>query len=68
MHWLEALARYLEDLRSQRYSKPVTVATVHTDLAERGPWEAVPVGDDWLIEARPTPRGNIALHLFPSAR
>lgn len=65
MHWLEALEQHLQVLRGSPGRSYVTCAVVEKTPAPRGAWTAEYPG--WRIEERATPRGNIALHLFPSA-
>jgi hypothetical protein len=68
MHWLEALEAYLNAcLRPFGNAKPVTCAVVETTPAPAETQSFCELVGGWLIEARETPRGNIALHLFPSA-
>ncbi len=62
MHWFEALQIYLNS-RTRQQGK-VLSATVETTQAPRKLRGKVVGG--WLFEERRTPRGNIALHLFPS--
>lgn len=66
MHWLEALEQYLQIyIRSARPRVNVTSATV-----EDGPPPTqvhCEVIGGWAFEERGASRGNIALHLFPSA-
>lgn len=65
MHWLEVLEQHLQVLRESFGRTYVTCAVVETMPAPRKVWTAEYPG--WRIEERSTPRGNIALHLFPSA-
>jgi len=71
MHWLEALEQYLQERRADlrgngMRSSLILSATVHEEPAKIDLWSLDRV-DRWLFEERVTPRGNIALHLFPSA-
>ncbi len=65
MSWLEALNQHLQVLRESPRRTYVTVATVEDTPAPRELRTVEYPG--WQIEERSTPRGNIALHLFPSA-
>ena len=65
MSWLEALNQHLQVLRESPRRAYVTVATVEDAPAPCEVWTAEYPG--WLIEERRTTRGNVALHLFPSA-
>jgi hypothetical protein len=64
MQWLEALNQHLQVLRESKSRVFVTCATVETTPALRKVKTVEYPG--WSIEERRTPRGNIALHLFPS--
>lgn len=64
MHWLEALEKHLQVIRESLGRSFVTCAIVEDTPAPRKAQTAVYPG--WRIEERVTPRGNIALHLFPS--
>ena len=64
MHWLEALEAHLQVIRESLGRDYITCATVEKTPAPRKVWTAKYPG--WQIEERRTPRGNIALHLFPS--
>jgi hypothetical protein len=65
MQWLEALNQHLQVLRESKARVFVTCATVEKTPAPRKVRTVDYPG--WQIEERRTPRGNIALHLFPSA-
>lgn len=66
MQWLEALNIHLRLIRERRGRNTyVTCATVETTPIPRG--ALITEYPGWLVEERLTPRGNIALHLFPSA-
>lgn len=66
MQWLEALNIHLKEMRAAQPKRGqiVTCAKVEQTQAPR----EVDTFDypGWQIEERVTPRGNIALHLFPS--
>lgn len=66
MQWLEALEQY----RQQRGigSRPqITCATVETTPLPSQTSNPCEELNGWWFEERPTARGNVALHLFPSA-
>ena len=62
--WLEALNQHLQVLRESKRHVFVTCAAVEKMPAPRKVETVEYPG--WSIEERRTPRGNIALHLFPS--
>ena len=65
MQWLEALNIHLKRMKGTlKRGQIVTCAIVEQTQVPR----EVSVTDypGWSIEERRTPRGNIALHLFPS--
>ena len=66
MHWLEALEEFLRVYVRPypKVSRTVLSATVETGSPPTQVHCELVGG--WLFEERVTPRGNIALHLFPS--
>lgn len=66
MHWLEALERYLEEYVRPYRTRPITCATVESEAGPPPTPILCELVGGWWIEERETPRGNIALHLFPS--
>jgi hypothetical protein len=68
MHWLEAVNQHIASTAPAKGRRPtVTGATVESTPIPRGVLGyAYGPADEWVVEERKTPRGNIALHLFPS--
>lgn len=64
MDWLEAIDQHFAAIPAVRRRPFVTGATVESTPIPSGVL-AFEYGE-WSIEERHTPRGNIALHLFPS--